>query len=473
MAYLKNLAYGGSAATLGYLGWRAFSRYTEIARRKGCARGKTFVVIGAGFAGLAAACELARLLPDPDNGRILLIDEDNFLLFTPMLSEAAAGEIDARHIIHPVDRISKRIQFVAATVTGIDLGRKVVQVSRRSAEIKPAPEEYQADRIVIALGSITDFHDIPGLAETAIPMKKLWDATSLYRCVLARLEQASLEKDPERRKALLTFVVAGGGFSGVETMAALNDFVRESSDEYPAIARKDIRTILINPDGRLLHELTPDLAAYAETALKKRGVEVRMNSSVSGATGSSVEIQGGEPIPARTLVWTAGVKPNPLVEKLDCEKGKHGRIRVNACCEIPDRPGVCVIGDCAEIPQQDGTKTYAPTAQNATREGKHVARNIVAALRGGKVTPFRYTPIGELALVGRRSGVARLYGHNFSGVVAWAMWRATYLAKMPGTGQKLRIGADWLLDLLFGRVPFPIGPGASIPEVGKLENDAG
>jgi NADH dehydrogenase len=161
------------------------------------------------------------------------------------------------------------------------------------------------------------------------------------------------------------------------------------------------------------------------------------------------------------------------VEKLDCEKGKHGRIKVNARCEIPGCPGVWVIGDCAEIPQADGKKNYAPTAQNATREGEHVARNMVAALRGEKVTPFRYKPVGELALVGRRSGVARLYGHNFSGVVAWAMWRATYLAKMPGAGQKLRIGADWLLDLLFGRVPFPVGPGASIPEDGKLENDAG
>jgi len=473
MAFLKELVYAGSALTLGYLGWKVFSGTAAIVRSMGRARGKIFVVIGAGFAGLAAACELARLLPDFDNGRILLIDKDNFLLFTPMLSEAAAGEIDARHIVHPVDHVSKRIQFVAATVTGIDIGRKVVRVSRGSAESKPVPEEFQADGIVIALGSITDFHDIPGLAETAIPMKKLWDATSLYRRVLARLEQASLEEDPERRKALLTFVVAGGGFSGVETMAALNDFLRESSHEYPAVARKDIRTILINPDDRLLHELTPDLAAYAETALKKRGVEIRMNTRVSGATGSSVGVQGGECIPARTLVWTAGVKPNPLVEKLDCEKGKHGRIKVDACCEIRGCPGVWVIGDCAEIPQADEKKSYAPTAQNATREGKHVARNMVAALRGEKVTPFRYTPVGELALVGRRSGVARLYGHNFSGVVAWAMWRATYLAKMPGAGQKLRIGADWLLDLLFGRTPFPVGPGASIPEEGKLENDAG
>lgn len=473
MDFLKELVCCGGAVALGYLGWRAFSGYAEIVRSKDRARGKTFVVIGAGFAGLTIACELARLLPDPDNGRILLIDEDNFLLFTPMLSEVAADEIDARHIIHPVDHISKRIQFVAATVTGLDLARKVVQVTGGNARSKPVPEEFQADRIVIALGSITDFHDIPGLAETAIPMKKLWDATSLHRRVLARLEQASLEEDHERRKELLTFVVAGGGFSGVETMAALNDFLRKSSDQYAAIAREDIRTILINPDDRLLRELTPDLAAYAETALKKRGVEVRMNTRVSGATSSSVEIQGGERIPARTLVWTAGVKANPLVEKLDCEKGKHGRIKVNACCEVPAYPGVWVIGDCAEIPQADATKTYAPTAQNATREGKHVAQNIVAALGGKKGTPFRYTPIGELALVGRRSGVARIYGHNFSGVVAWAMWRATYLAKMPGAGQKLRIGADWLLDLLFGRAPLPVGPGASIPEERKLENDAG
>ena len=458
MGALKKLAYAGGGVALGYLAGKAFADGSEIWRNKGRANGKTIIIVGAGFAGLAAACELARLLPDPSNGDILLIDEDNFLLFTPLLAEAAGGEIDSRHIVHPVDHVSARIQFIEGTVTSIDLIKKTVDVKRGRKGSDLAPKQFQADHIVIAVGSVTNFHDISSLAEIAIPMKKLEDAVAVCDRALACLEQASVEEDSGKRKELLTFVVAGGGFSGVETTAALNGLLRDSLRKYPKVPGEEIRTILINPGDRLLTEVDPHLAAYAHSELEERGVEIRMKTKISGAAKTYVEVEGGERIPARTLIWAAGVKPNPLVEQLACEKGKHDGIKVNTCCQVVGHQGIWALGDCAEVPRANGKGTYAPTAQNATREGKLVASNIAAALRGGKATPFRYKPVGELALVGKHAGVASIYGHNFSGLLAWAMWRATYLTKMPGTSQKARILSDWLLDLIFGRNPVALSP---------------
>ena len=458
MGALKKLAYVGGGVALGYLAGKAFADGPEIWRNKGRANGKTFIVVGAGFAGLAAACELARLLPDPGNGHILLIDEDNFLLFTPLLAEAAGGEIDSRHIVHPVDHVSARIQFIEGTVTSIDLVKKTVDVKPGRKGTDLAPKQYQADHIVIALGSVTNFHGIPGLAEIAIPMKRLEDAVAVFDRALACLEQASVEEDSDKRKELLTFVVAGGGFSGVETTAALNGLLRDSLRKYPKVPGEEIRTILISPGDRLLTEITPELAAYAHSKLKERGVEIRMKTKISGAAKTYVEVEGGERIPARTLIWTAGVKPNPLVEQLACEKGQHAGIKVNTYCQVVGHQGIWALGDCAEVPHANGKGTYGPTAQNATREGKLVASNIAAALRGTKATPFRYKPVGELSLVGKHAGIARIYGLNFSGLLAWAMWRATYLTKMPGTSQKARILSDWLLDLIFGRNPVAISP---------------
>ncbi|MDQ2775699.1 MAG: NAD(P)/FAD-dependent oxidoreductase [Acidobacteriota bacterium] len=461
MAVLKKLAYAGGGAALGYLAWKALDDSAAIRANKALANGKTFVIAGAGFAGLAAASELARLFPDADNGKIILLDEDNYLLFTPMLTEAAGGELETRHIVHSLEDVSKRIQFVEGTVEEIDLAAKTVTVATGAKGSGSSKTLYRADHIVIALGSVTNFHGISGLAETAIPMKKLQDAAAVCNRAIACLQRASTEEDPGKRKELLTFVVAGGGYTGVETMAALNDLVRDGVGKYPNITDKDVRTLLIDPGDRLLMEITPDLTAYAESKLKERGVEIRMQTKVSGATATYVEIEGKERIPARTLIWAAGVKPSPLAEQLPCKKGKHGGIAVNADFQLPGHPQIWALGDCAEIPHADGKGFYAPTAQNATREGKLVARNILATLQGRKPKAFDYTPVGELALVGKHFGVARLYGHNFSGPIAWAMWRAVYLAKMPGARQKARILSDWLLDLIFGREPISLDPSAS------------
>lgn len=213
----------------------------------------------------------------------------------------------------------------------------------------------------------------------------------------------------------------------------------------------------MNPGDRLLTETSAELAEYAGEKLKQHGVDIRMKTSVRSVSADSVELDSGERISSHTVIWAAGVKPNPMVESLGCEKGKHGGIKVNGCCQIESAPGVWALGDCAEIPQPNKRGTYAPTAQNATREGALVAKNIVSALRGEVAQPFTFKPLGELAIVGRHAGVARIFGRNFYGMAAWALWRMVYLAKIPGVAPKSRVTMDWILDMFFGREPVELG----------------
>ncbi len=447
----------------------AVRKLVDTRRNAGVARGKRIVVVGAGLGGGAVAQELARLLPDPANGSITLIDEDNFLLFTPMLTEAAGGELEVRHVAVPLRGLSDRIQLVQGAVREIDLSSRTVTVKVSHSGHDPEDRQITADHLVIALGSVTNYHGIPGVAEHSLGVKRLEDASAICKQVLSRLEQAKTESDESRRKALLTFVVAGGGFTGVETMAAINSLVREQVDRTNIAAKGELRTILINPGDRLLGELSPKLADYATQKLQQRGVEIHMKTSITGASASTVNIKPGEQIPTNTLIWAAGVMPNPIVSQLDCEKGKHGGIKVNGCCQVVEHEGIWAIGDCAEIPNPAGKPgTYAPTAQNATREGALVARNIVGTLKGISPRPFTFRPLGELALVGKYSGVARLLGFNISGLLAWALWRGVYLAKMPGTATKVGVISDWTRDLVFGRRAVPmnmhaIGSNASTP----------
>jgi NADH dehydrogenase len=426
--------------------------WNEIHQRKrngAIRRSQKVVILGAGFGGLTVARELAKLLPQDELGEITLIDQNNYLLFTPMLTEVAGGDLNPTHIVASPRRLSPRIEFEQATVHSIDLGQKRVTIDHGSDHGEK--RTIQADHLVIALGSVPNYHHVPGLREHSLGMKSLADAAGIRSRVLACLERANQEEDATARLELLTFVVGGGGYTGVETMAAVNDLARDTAREYPRIHGEEIRCLIVEPRDRLLEELSPDLAAYAQQKLQERGVQVILRTKITEAGENHIKLESGRQIPTRTLIWAGGIKPSPLVEQLDCDRGHHGGIVVDEQCAVPKFPGIWAVGDCAEVPKAGSKGTHAPTAQNATREGALVARNIVAAMRREPLRPFTFHPIGELALVGRHSGVAKLYGYHFSGFLAWAMWRAIYLSKMPGMSKRSRIAMDWILDLIYGR----------------------
>ena len=459
MGTFRKLLWGGLGAAAAGAGWYKLQERQKIRSYAGVAQNKTIVILGAGFGGTGVAQELARLLPQNGNGEIILIDSKNYMLFTPMLTEAAGGQLDTRHITSPIRRLSKRIRFVQGEIAGIDIHAKTVKVAKGSDANNSTEQTFHADHLVIALGSVSNFHGEESVEKHSFQMKSLNDAGEVCRQVLACLEHAAVEDDEATQREYLTFVVGGAGYTGVETMAAINDLALDSIAEHSNLRGDEVRAILIDPAERLLPELTEDLASYAEEKLKDRGVEIRLRTPITGAGEDYVELDGKERIRTRTLIWTAGVEPNPLIKTLDCGKGKRGEVKANGFCQVEGHEEVWVIGDCSAIPKPDGKGTYTGTAQNATREGALVGKNIARSLRGDALKPFTYTPIGELALVGKRSGVARVYNVNFSGVLAWAMWRGVYLAKMPGMGQRLRILGDWTLDWIFGRVPTPVGRG--------------
>jgi NADH dehydrogenase len=303
---------------------------------------------------------------------------------------------------------------------------------------------------VIALGSTTNFFNLPGLQERALTMKTLGDAIYLRNRMIQHLEEADFECCPALREHLLTFVVAGGGFAGVETIAAMNDFLREAVKFYPHLSEDLIRVVLVEFAPVILPELGEKLGAYARKKLEERKVEFRLNTKVTGISERGVELGDGTIIKTDTLVWTAGTSPNPLLETLPCRK-ERGRLVVSSYMEIPDWPGVWALGDCAAIRDPKTDKPYPPTAQHALREGKVVAQNVMAAIRGGRQRPFAFSTIGQLAAIGRRTGIAQIMGINFSGFIAWWLWRTIYLSKLPRFEKKLRVALNWTLDLLFSK----------------------
>jgi NADH:ubiquinone reductase (H+-translocating) len=408
---------------------------------------KRIVILGGGFGGLYAALRLEKTLARDPDVEILLVNRENFFLFTPMLHEVAASDLDLTHIVNPVRKLLKRVQFFDGDVDRIDLpGRKVVV----SHGAEHHSHEVAYDHLVIGLGSITNFFNLPGLEERALTMKSLGDAIFLRNKLISTLEEADFECCAADRQALLTFVVAGGGFAGVETIASLNDFVREALRFYPNLREEFLRVVLVHPGPVILPELGEKLGAYAQEKLAARKVEIKVNTKVTGVSERGVELSDSSTILSKTLVWTAGTTPNPLLETLSCPK-ERGRLLVNEFLEVPDWPGVWALGDCALVPDRHTGKFCPPTAQHALREGKVLAENLIATMRGGQKKVFAFKAIGQLAAIGRRTGVANIMGVNFSGFLAWWLWRTIYLSKLPRFEKKVRVALDWTLDLLFSK----------------------
>ena len=404
------------------------------------------LILGGGFGGLYAALQLDRSLAGDPGVEVTLVNRENFTLFTPMLHEVAASDLDLTAIVNPIRKMLRRASFFQGDVQAIDLDAKRVTVSH-GFDHHAHTLEY--DHLVLALGAVTNFYGLPGLQERALTMKTLGDAIHLRNRLIAHLEEADSECCGDVGP-LVTFVVAGGGFAGVETIAGINDFVRAAVRFYPRLRPERIRMLLVHPGPVILPELGAKLGSYAQRKLAERGVEIRVNTKVQGFMDGQVELDDGTRIRTDTLIWTAGTSPNPLLAALPCAK-ERGRLLTDATLAVPGYPGVWALGDCAVVPNRKTGMPQPPTAQHALREGKVVAHNIEAALRGGRLRPFEFSSLGQLAAIGRRTGVASILGVNFSGFAAWWLWRTIYLSKLPRAEKKVRVALDWTLDLFFSK----------------------
>src|SRR6266446_3529198 len=405
------------------------------------------VIAGGGFAGLYAAMHFDKRLGRRADVEVTLISRENFILFTPMLHEVAAGDLYPGDIVNPLRRILHHVKFVQAEVQAIDLSKRRLRCIGGVAQLAL---EFQFDHLLLTLGSETNFFGLPGVSEWAVTMKSMFDAAMLRNRVLALLEEASLQSDSAARRRLLTFVTAGGGFAGAETTGAINDFVREIVRYYPALSEELVRVVIIHPGDFLLPELGQELGDYAERKLRERKVDVIKGVRVASYDGLVVTLTDGNTIAASTLIWTAGVKPSPVIAPLPCEK-ERGRLLVSEYLAVTGVPGLWAAGDCAAVPISNTDKFHPPTAQHGLREGLVAAKNIEAVILNWPLRSFTFTTLGLLATIGRRTGVAMVFGIKFSGFVAWCLWRSIYLMKLPRWPKKIRVMVAWTLDLFFAR----------------------
>lgn len=408
---------------------------------------KRILILGGGFGGLYTALELERTIARDADLEVTLISSENFFLFTPMLHEVAASDLDITHIVSPLRKLLKRVNFFVGDVEAIDLEDRTVSVSHGESR---HPHLLGYDHLVLALGSVTNFYGIASLKKNALTMKSLGDAIFLRNRLISKLEEADFECSAGQRSSLLTFVVAGGGFAGVETIAGMNDFLRESLRFYPNLSEDDLRIVLVHGGDVILPELSGKLGKYAEKKLASRGVEIHLEKLVTDFSEGVVTLSDGRRFEASTLIWTAGTAPNPLLAKLPCLRDR-GRILTDETMKVAEFEGVWALGDCAAVPDPGSGSFHPPTAQHAIRQGKVLARNIAAELRGREPRPFTFKTIGQLAAIGRRTGVAQIFGINFSGFIAWWLWRTIYLMKLPRFEKKLRVALDWSLDLIFSK----------------------
>jgi NADH:ubiquinone reductase (H+-translocating) len=447
---IAHLLYGGVMGVTFYVLTSGYARrYPAPPPASVGAPATHLLILGGGFGGVTAAQRLEQLLARDSTVQITLVSQSNYLLFTPMLAEVAASGLEARHISAPVRAALTRTQFRRAEVEAIDVLAQVVRV--RPTPTSPV-ETLRYDHLILALGSVPDYYGLPGLEAHTFALKSLDDATRLRNHVIALLERSDVEANPVERACQLTFVVAGGGFAGTEMIAELFDLVHSVRRFYPRVQPADLRFVLVNSGARILPELSDALAAYAQRKLEARGIEFLLNTRVAGARPDAVLLVDGREILTRTIVWTAGNQPHPLLRTVPCERNEAGAVRAASSLQVTGLRNVWAVGDCARIPDvySEG-KSCPPTAQHAIRQGAVVAENVVAALQRRRPKPFRYRTIAVLVALGHRTAVAEVRGWKFSGLLAWFLWRTVYLSKLPGLEKKVRVALDWALDLFFTR----------------------
>ena len=411
------------------------------------------MIAGGGFGGFYAARALERLLP-AQSTRVTLVNDANFMLYTPLLPGAAGATLDPRHVSVPLRSELRRTELTIGRVSAGDPGAGTLAVERIDGQAIELPY----DQLIVALGSVSRTLPVPGLAEHAIGLKSLSDATALRNQVLECLDIAESLEDLEQRREYLGFVFVGAGYAGVEGLAELQDFAAQAIELYPRCRTQGMRWALVEARERIMQEVPPSLSSHAERELRRRGIEVHASTTLRSITERTATLSDGDEIPARTVVWTAGVKPSPAVSKLGLPLDRAGRIVVEPTMRVEPStlpthaPAVWAIGDCAAVPDayRPG-QASPPTAQHAVRQGRLVARNVAAALAGNQPKPFRYKTKGVVAELGQGEAVAITLGIRWRGFPAWLIARTYHLLLMPGMGRRLRLLLDWNVALLFGR----------------------
>jgi len=410
---------------------------------------KRILILGGGYAGVNVLKHLQETFESDTEVSISLVSQDNFFLHTPLLPEMATGMLASRHVATPIRSFCKRARYYQAKVDSIDLNNNKVTISRALDSQK---RELEFDYLVIALGGKTNFFGNKNVEKHALTIKTLGDAIVMRNHIISILESADQEEDPNVLSKLMTFVVVGGGFSGVETVGEINDFVRESVDKfYRNIDPEKIRIILVSAGEKILPEIG-DLGDYAMESLTKNGVEIIKNTKLVDAEPEQISLDNGMKIPYSTLVWAGGVTVDPVVSKLDTEHSPRGNILVDKFLRIKNHPKAFALGDCASITDERTGKPYPPTAQHAVREARIVSENIISSIKGSdSQKPFVYQSKGSMAKIGKRNGVALVMGRRIHGFTAWFLWRQYYLSTLPSAEKKFRVAIDWFADLFFPR----------------------
>ena len=413
------------------------------------------LIVGGGYVGMYTALRLQRKLRR-NEARITVVDPQNYMTYQPFLPETAAGSLEPRHVVVPLRKVLKHCRVLTGLITSIDHSRKVATL----LPLEGPEEEIPYDIIVVAPGSVVRTLPIPGLAEQGIGFKTVGEAIFLRNHVLSRLDYAASVTDPAHRRRALSFVFVGGGYAGIEAFAELEDMARYATRYYPEVSPEDMRWVLVEATGRILPEVSVPMSEYTVRQLLKRGMDIRLDTRVDSLVGGHVVLSDGEEFDAETIVWTAGVKPNPMLTRTDLPLDSKGRVVCSADLRVVGVEDAWSAGDCASVPDltaKEPGATTSPSAQHAVRQTKTLASNIVAALRRRQLAEYRHKYVGSVASLGLYRGVAEVYGIKLRGLPAWFMHRTYHLSRMPTLNRKVRVLADWTLAIFFPREVVSLG----------------
>jgi len=406
------------------------------------------LIAGGGYGGMHTALRLERLLR-PGEATVMVADPRSYMTYQPLLAEAAAGDLEPRHVVVPLRGVLRRTQVIKAAVSSVDPARRLACLTAGDGE----ETRVGYDMLVLAPGSVSRVLPIPGLAETGIGFKTVGEAIHLRNHVLGRLDAAASARSAQARRTALTFVFAGGGYAGVEALAELQDMAFDACARYPELSHREMRWVLVEAADRILPEVSPAMADYTAALLRRRHIEVRLRTRLASAEGGRIRLDDGEEFPAGTLVWTAGVAPSPLARQAGLPTDAAGRIIVSEFLAVEGTDDAWALGDCAAVPDlaAGAGALCAPTAQHAYRQACRLAGNIAAALRGSTPRPYRHASAGSVASLGLYRGVAEVYGLRMRGFPAWMTHRTYHLMRLPTMNRRLRVVSDWTLALLFPR----------------------